>query len=210
MLIECRGFRPEIYSKVLLGDVEAPIASASDDRIIVRLPNNPKSLGLTLQVGKSSSDVFPFSLATQLATDVHPVANPVVAPDGGIITTISGARGQQVAQPLVRITRQGDKIPFHCEIMNPTGLAFPAARRGPFRASSSTGCRWACNGRTNVDCAGRAQRRRRCRGCGAARQSGVALRLPPHSKKSPTASGCTFRASGLPCPFLLATIGRAL
>jgi sugar lactone lactonase YvrE len=124
VLIECRGFKPELYSKVLLGDVEAPIASASDDRIIIGLPDNPKSLGLMLQTGGTVSDVFPFNLATRLATDLHPVSNPVVAPDGTIITTVSGARGQQVAHPLVRLTRRGDKIPFQCEITNPTGLAF--------------------------------------------------------------------------------------
>jgi sugar lactone lactonase YvrE len=124
LIINCRGFKPEIYSKVLFGQIEASIVSADDSRVIVRLPDSPKSLGLALQVGQTVSDVFPFSLATQLASDLHPVANPVIAPDGTIITTISGSRGQQVAQPLVRLTRQGDKIPFQCEIMNPTGLAF--------------------------------------------------------------------------------------
>ena len=68
--------------------------------------------------------MFPFSLAAQLSTDLHPVTNPVISPDGSIITTISGSRGQQVAQPLIRITPRGDKIPYNCEIMNPTGLAF--------------------------------------------------------------------------------------
>ena len=126
LVINCSGFRPGLDSRVLLGDIEASIMSASEDRIIVRLPESPKCLGLTLQVDETVSPVFPFNLATRFATDLHPVANPVVAPDGTLITTISGGRGQQVAQPLVRITNQGDKIPFHCEIMNPTGLAFSA------------------------------------------------------------------------------------
>jgi sugar lactone lactonase YvrE len=124
LAIECRGFKPKIYPKVLFGDVEASLASASEKRIIVRLPDNPNSLGLSLRVGNALSEVFPFNLAKQLASDLHPVTNPVIAPDGAIITTNSGSRGQQTAQPLVRITRRGDKIPFQCEIMNPTGLAF--------------------------------------------------------------------------------------
>lgn len=124
LLIECRGFRPGLSSRVLLGDAEAPIASASDDRVIVHLPESAQCLGLSLQVDGEPSPVFPFNLATRLAMDLHPVANPVVAPDGSLITTISGGRGQQVSQPLVRITKQGDKIPYNCEIMNPTGLAF--------------------------------------------------------------------------------------
>jgi sugar lactone lactonase YvrE len=124
LVIHCRGFVPDFSSKVLLGEIEAFIISASQERIIVRLPESPKSLGLALKVMQAVSAVFPFSLATRLCTDLHPVTNPVIAPDGSIITTVSGARGQHVAQPLVRITRQGDKIPYHCEIMNPTGLAF--------------------------------------------------------------------------------------
>ncbi len=134
LIIDCRGFKPGLSSKVLFGDVEAPIVSASSSRVIVRLPESPKCLGLTLKVGETLSAVFPFNLATRLTTDLHPVANPVAAPDGSLITTISGSRGQQIAQPLVRITKAGDKISFHCEIMNPTGLAF--SRDGQLYISS--------------------------------------------------------------------------
>ncbi|MEJ2111087.1 MAG: hypothetical protein P8Z37_14490 [Acidobacteriota bacterium] len=122
--IRCRGFRPGLSSKVFLGEVAAPIASASEDKVIVRLPESPNCLGLTLKAEAADSPVFPFTLATRLVMDLHPVANPAVAPDGSLITTISGGRGQQVSEPLVRITKQGDKVPFDCEIMNPTGLAF--------------------------------------------------------------------------------------
>ena len=94
LVIKCRGFKPDISSKVLLGEVEAFVVSASDDRIIVRLPESPRSLGLALKVGKTLSAVFPFNLAARLATDLHPVANPAITPDGAVITTISGGRGQ--------------------------------------------------------------------------------------------------------------------
>ena len=124
LVIKCRGFKPDFSSKVFLGEVEAFIVSASDERIIVRLPESPQSLGLVLRVGKTLSAVFPFNLAARLATNLHPVANPVVARDGAVITTISGSRGQQVSQPLIRVSRHGDKIPYHCDITNPTGLAF--------------------------------------------------------------------------------------
>jgi hypothetical protein len=134
LVIECQGFKPEAYSKVLLGDVEASIASASEERVIVRLPDSPKSLGLTLKVGEAVSEVFPFGLATRLATGLHPVTNPVIAPDGSIITTISGSRGQQISRPLIRLTKRGDKIPYSCEIVNPTGLAF--SRDGELYVSS--------------------------------------------------------------------------
>jgi len=124
LAISCRGFKPGLDSKVLLGEIEATIATASDDRINIQLPESPKSLGLTLKVDGKTSAVFPFSLATRLCGGLHPVMNPVVAPDGSIVTTISGGRGQQVPQPLVRVTKRGKRIPLDCEIMNPTGLAF--------------------------------------------------------------------------------------
>jgi hypothetical protein len=134
LIIDCRGFVPGLNSRVQLGDVEVAILSASENRVIVRLPESPNCLGLTLKVEETASAVFPFVPANRLATDLHPVTNPVIAPDGNLITTVSGSRGQQVPQPLVKITRRGDKIPFHCEIMNPTGLAF--SRDGQLHISS--------------------------------------------------------------------------
>jgi len=124
LLVQCQNFEPGLESKVLLGDVEAFILSASQERVLIRLPESPYSLGLTLRVGEETSPLFPFNLAVRLADELHPVMNPVIAPDGSIITTISGMRGQDVDMPLVRVTRQGDKNPYSCEIMNPTGLAF--------------------------------------------------------------------------------------
>jgi sugar lactone lactonase YvrE len=124
LIIDCRGFAPDLTSKVFCGEAAASIVSASEDRIIVRLPESPNSLGLALKKGNVVTEVFPFNLATRLAGGLHPVSNPAVAPDGTLITTISGGRGQPISQPLVRITKRGDKIPFHCDIMNPTGLAF--------------------------------------------------------------------------------------
>jgi sugar lactone lactonase YvrE len=124
LVISCRGFTPGLNSKVFLGDAEASMVSASEDKIIIRLPESPRSLGIVLKVEQAVSEVFPFSLASRLCAELHPVANPAIAPDGSIITTISGSRGEQIAQPLIRITKRGDRIPYHCEIMNPTGLAF--------------------------------------------------------------------------------------
>jgi sugar lactone lactonase YvrE len=124
LIVRCRNFEPGLESKILLGDVEAFILSASEDCVLIRLPESPYSLGLTIRANGETSPLFPFNLAVRLAAELHPVMNPVIAPDGSIITTISGGRGQEVDFPLVRVTRQGDKIPYSCEIMNPTGLAF--------------------------------------------------------------------------------------
>jgi hypothetical protein len=124
LTIRCRGFVPGLDSKVFFGQTEAFILSASEDRIIVRLPESPQSLGLMLQVGTKTSEIFAFNLAAQLAGGLHPVTSPIIASDGSIITTISGSRGQEILQPIIRITQRGEKIPYPCDVMNPTGLAF--------------------------------------------------------------------------------------
>jgi hypothetical protein len=126
LIIHCQGFQPGFRSssRVLFGEVEAEILSASEGRIIVRLPESPNALGMNLRIDDCVSRVFQFTLARRLASGLHPVANPVIAPDGSVITTVSGARGQQVSQSLVKVTLSGEQIPFGCEIMNPTALAF--------------------------------------------------------------------------------------
>jgi sugar lactone lactonase YvrE len=126
VLITCRGFRPGLpaSSKVLFGKVEASIISASAERVVIRLPENSQALGIELQADGKVSPMFPFTLGTRLAAELHPVTNPVIAPDGEIITTISGTRGQQVPHSLIRISRTGQVTPYPCEILNPTGLAF--------------------------------------------------------------------------------------
>lgn len=124
--IDCMDFRPGLppYARVVFGDTRAEIVSASAERIVVRVPDNANALGIAVCVGDRTSPVFPCTLASRLATDLHPVANPVIAADGTIITTISGSRGQQQSPSLVRVTREGEVTGFSCEIMNPTGLAF--------------------------------------------------------------------------------------
>jgi sugar lactone lactonase YvrE len=124
--IQCRAFKPDLpsRSKVMFGDAAADIISASDELVVARIPREARGSGVRLLSDGEGSTVFPFTIALTLASGLHPVTNPVVAPDGSVITTISGSRGQQVAEPLVRVTREGEKSPFACEIMNPTGLAF--------------------------------------------------------------------------------------
>ncbi len=126
LTVHCSGFRPDLLlsSKIMFGEAEGHIVSASEQRVIVRLPEQPAVPGISLQVANQASKVYSFTLATRLAAGLHPVTSPVVAPDGSIITTISGSRGQRVAQPVIRVTRSGEKVPLACEVMNPTGLAF--------------------------------------------------------------------------------------
>jgi sugar lactone lactonase YvrE len=147
LTIRCRGFQPGLPSsaKALVGETEAEIVSASQECVIVRLPENSIDEDITLAIGAEKSEPHPFTIAKRLAAGLHPVTSPVIAPDGSIITTISGSRGQQVAQPVIRVTRQGKKEPLPCEVMNPTGLAFD--REGILHISSrNDGIVYRCTG----------------------------------------------------------------
>lgn len=69
-----------------------------------------------------------FEVAEKLADELHPVANPVVDPDGYILTTFSGSRGQAApgGVSVFRIAPQGGAEPLVSDLVNPTGLALDA------------------------------------------------------------------------------------
>jgi len=87
----------------------------------------PESTGLnSVQIvqGERQSPAVPFVVATRLADNVHPVANPAVDAEGNIYTTISGTKGQHVPVSLYRISSAGEVEPFLSGIANPTSLVF--------------------------------------------------------------------------------------
>lgn len=124
--IQCRGFKPGLPSaaKVLFGGAEGMIVSASEERVVVKVPEGAQALGVCLSSDGATSAIYPMILGSRIASGLHPVMNPVVAPDGAVITTVSGARGEQSTRSLVRVSRSGEVTAYQCEIMNPTGLAF--------------------------------------------------------------------------------------
>jgi sugar lactone lactonase YvrE len=128
--ISCRGFVPGLpsTSKALLGAAQAAIRSASEDRVVVTVPDSD-GIGLVLRVEDAASAVFPLAVARRVAEGVHPVTSPAIAPDGSVLTTVSGTRGQKVDNPLVRIRPSGETTRLAFDVINPTGLAFgPDAR----------------------------------------------------------------------------------
>jgi sugar lactone lactonase YvrE len=70
------------------------------------------------------SDTLPFAVATPVAENLHPVANPAIDRAGNVYTTISGTKGQHVQTSIYKITSLGEVEPFAAGITNPTGLAF--------------------------------------------------------------------------------------
>ncbi len=130
VVIDCQGFDASDYAAcdVLFGETAGRIVSASSERVIVTVPDDategerPTDLQI-VSSGKVSARA-PFRVASRLAENLHPVANPAYDPEtGAIFTTISGARGKKVEVSVWRIGADGKAAPFLDNIMNPTGLA---------------------------------------------------------------------------------------
>ncbi len=118
--------------QVTLNDVSAPLTLCRPTRATVRLPGHAEgafSGDLILHRAAASSNALPLRVATLMAENLHPVANPAVDNAGSVFATLSGSRGQQVPVSIFRIGTHpatGDYTmrPFVRELLNPSGLAF--------------------------------------------------------------------------------------
>ena len=63
-------------------------------------------------------------LATLVANNLHPVANPAIDSEGNVFTTFSGSRGQKTPVSVYKIDPAGEVTPFLSDLTNATGLAF--------------------------------------------------------------------------------------
>jgi streptogramin lyase len=114
-----RGGRP----LVRFGDMEAPLALASSNRLIARVPENVTARTIQVVNAQQESQPYPVALAYQIADNLHPVANPAVDAQGNIYVTFSGPRGQRVPVSLYKISPNYAVKPFVTSLVNPTGLA---------------------------------------------------------------------------------------
>lgn len=101
---------------------------ASPTRIVTPIPEGASSGFIRLVWPAGTLEGPFFEVATRLADELHPVANPVVDREGVIITTFSGSRGQAAPNgvSVFRIPPQGGTEPLVSDLINPTGLAFDA------------------------------------------------------------------------------------
>jgi sugar lactone lactonase YvrE len=107
------------------GETLASVVFASTTQLILRVPEAATGETITITTVHGSASI-PFTLATLLSENLHPVANPAVDVVGNIYVTFSGSRGQSVPTSLFRIDDESNIHPIAAEIMNPTGLALDA------------------------------------------------------------------------------------
>jgi hypothetical protein len=112
--------RPEIHFQGGAGH----LVSASPDLIVVQVPELAQSGLLTVVQNGQESNPYPCDVAELVASNLHPVANPALDPNGNLYTTLSGRRGEKVSHPLYCISSSGMIQALESEVINPTGIAF--------------------------------------------------------------------------------------
>lgn len=124
--VYCRGLDGEAVDacRLIFGSTPTRPAIATPTFVlgIVPLQANPDVVQIEQQ--DQTSNAVSFAIATVLAENLHPVANPAVDSRGAIYTTVSGTKGQQVPVSVYRISPLGEVEPLASDILNPTGLAF--------------------------------------------------------------------------------------
>ncbi|GAC1668834.1 MAG: hypothetical protein NVS9B4_24830 [Candidatus Acidiferrum sp.] len=123
------GFTSRAHSRplVLFGDVEGAVTLASENRVIVRVPDGAGGGAVRVAVAGQESPPHPVALGLQIADNLHPVANPAVDASGNIYVTFSGPRGQRVPVSLYKITANYSIKPYVTSLINPSGLAIDRA-----------------------------------------------------------------------------------
>lgn len=77
-----------------------------------------------VEIGDSISAPLPVAIASVIAEELQPVANPVFDAEERLYVTLSGSRGEKVPVSVFCIETDGEIQPFASEIVNATGLAF--------------------------------------------------------------------------------------
>jgi sugar lactone lactonase YvrE len=117
-------FPVDELSTVLIGDVEARIAFASSNRLVVTIPGELEGGRLPMKIRGAPLETAYVSVGARWATGLHQVDNPVFDALGNLFVTYSGPRGQEAPVSVFRVTRGGTREPFSSGIVNATSLAF--------------------------------------------------------------------------------------
>jgi sugar lactone lactonase YvrE len=109
--------------QVRFGEAEGSLLICSENFLIARVPEGASGGTVRVATAQGESKPHPIALGTQIADNLHPVANPAVDGEGNIYVTFSGQRGQKVPVSLYKVTANYTAKPFVTQLVNPTGLA---------------------------------------------------------------------------------------
>jgi sugar lactone lactonase YvrE len=125
ILIEGTGFpvdRPRLPD-VQIGAGAARVVSASASSLSVIVPPGLDSGPAPIRVDGLTSETPFVHIASQFATGLHQVDNPVFDRDGNLYVTYSGTRGQQVPVSIFKVRPNGTRETFSSGIVNATSMA---------------------------------------------------------------------------------------
>lgn len=127
VIVSCDGYDTSDYRQcqVYFDSFQGRLIGASPTRVIAAVPEGDGG-GHELRLESSAGvSQIPFIWGTQIADNLHPVANPAIDHESGnIYVTLSGTRGQKVPTSIYQISPDGTVSPFLSDIVNPTGMAF--------------------------------------------------------------------------------------
>jgi len=124
--LSCAGLEPQALAtcRIVFGTTSTRPVLATPALLRGIVAEGADVQSIHIVQDERQSNTIPFTGATRLADNLHPVASPAIDTQGNIYTTISGTRGQQVPVSLYRISPAGDVVPMPASIANPTSLAF--------------------------------------------------------------------------------------
>ena len=111
MSILGEGFDPARAREhsVFFGDRRAQLTRVSRTHISAIVPSGAMP-EVQVSVAGSLSAPFRVSVATMLAEELQPVANPAFDPGGALYVTFSGGRGEKVPVSLFRVELDGEPV----------------------------------------------------------------------------------------------------
>jgi len=114
---------------VHVGGAIARVVHASSSSLAVIVPSGVEGGAAPIRIEGVSGETPFVNIASQFATGLHQVDNPVFDGEGNLYVTFSGTRGQQVPVSIFKVRPNGARETFSSGIVNATSMAIDAEGR---------------------------------------------------------------------------------
>jgi sugar lactone lactonase YvrE len=116
---------PEVH----VGGASARVVHASSSSLAVIVPSGVDGGAAPIRIDGVNGETPFVGIASQFATGLHQVDNPVFDREGNLYVTYSGTRGQQVPVSIFKVRPNGTRETFSSGIVNATSMAIDAQGR---------------------------------------------------------------------------------
>lgn len=115
--------------RVRVGALEAHLVRASPTALDLVVPEGIEGGSAAVRLVDLPGETAFLEVGQPIARDVRQVDNPVFDGEGNLYVTVSGGRGQEIAEPLFRVARDGTRQSIAADLPNATALAFDSQGR---------------------------------------------------------------------------------